>query len=515
MLVEALATSLIPSQQDDWITRQNKAPSEEERQFLEEALEQIERVLRRDEWTNSYQNVWTIAGLDAKQRLMKAEVIPKRYPDFAQYLLDGTLDLIRIKAFDALVDLGALMDHTFFTFFLYCLTTDRSPYVRKQLIQSMARGLAAIAFGEHSRVVKDEPAADDADPLLLIQDSAEEVEARKQMFARRENIDAALKALRKEMEETYAKDDRHFSTAMRKALDHPALGRDEVESLLDLAAMMFEEARSWILTLNLPKAWKVERPVQKLSDRLLVHFKSYYRTKPKGSITPPPAPSPAPEVKKPAPLARTSSIKIHTKAATPRRPSVTLPQITEATPGTLGTNGHSLPAKRARVEKEDSGSPAPKRPKTESQPSSFDGEKPWKKRRMVTLKTGDPSRLAVLLGQQPSASPNGRTALPTKAPKEPSPAGSKDSITAKPARKPLPSGGDGVRRPLPNGSGSAMSPPSSQSTPKVSLNTNVSSASSSKAGSPPTATPVSAKPKIKIIRKPSVPQAQPNPRPES
>lgn len=270
MLVEALATSLIPSQQDDWITRQNKAPSEEERQFLEEALEQIERVLRRDEWTNSYQNVWTIAGLDAKQRLMKAEVIPKRYPDFAQYLLDGTLDLIRIKAFDALVDLGALMDHTFFTFFLYCLTTDRSPYVRKQLIQSMARGLAAIAFGEHSRVVKDEPAADDADPLLLIQDSAEEVEARKQMFARRENIDAALKALRKEMEETYAKDDRHFSTAMRKALDHPALGRDEVESLLDLAAMMFEEARSWILTLNLPKAWKVERPVQKLSDRVCI-----------------------------------------------------------------------------------------------------------------------------------------------------------------------------------------------------------------------------------------------------
>lgn len=267
-LVEALATSLIPSQQDDWATRQMKVPSDEERQFLEEALEQIERVLRRDEWTNSYQNIWTIAGLDAKRRLMKAAVIPKRFPEFAQYLLDGTLDLIRVKAFDSLVDLGALMDPTFFTFFIYCLTTDRSPYVRTRLIQSVARGLAAIAFGEHTKAVKNEPAHDDADPVLLIQDSAQEVEARKEMFARRENINAALKALRREMDETYASDERHYSTAMRKALDHPSLGRDEVESLLDIAAMMFDEAPSWIITLNLPKAWKAERLPHKPGDRV-------------------------------------------------------------------------------------------------------------------------------------------------------------------------------------------------------------------------------------------------------
>lgn len=270
-LVEALATALIPSKQDDWLARQNKAPNEEERRFLDEALEQIERVLRRDEWTNSYQNTWTIAGLDAKQRLMKAEVIPKQYADFAQYLLDGTRDLIRIKAFEALIDLGAMMDPTFFTFFLYSMTTDRSPYVRTKLIQAMGRGLAAIAFGEHARIVKNEPAPDEADPLLLVQDSAQEIEARKEMFARKENLDAALKALRKEMDETYANDERHYSTAMRKALDHPELGRDEVESLLDLAAMMFEEARSWVLTLNLPKGWRVERPAQKLSDRVCVH----------------------------------------------------------------------------------------------------------------------------------------------------------------------------------------------------------------------------------------------------
>ncbi|KAL6859917.1 Transcription initiation factor TFIID subunit 2 [Amphichorda felina] len=269
LLVEAVATSLIPSQKDDWLERQWKVQHEEERQFLDSALEQIERVLRRDEWTNSYQNIWTIAGLDAKQRLMKAEVIPKNFSEFGQYLLDGTADQIRVKCFEALIDLGAMTDHVVFTFLMYVLTTDRSPFVRGKLIQAVARGLAAIAFGEHTKVVKDEPPAD-ADPLLVVQDSEKEVEARKEMFARKENLDAALKALRKEMDETYAADERHYRTAMRKALDHGDLGRADVEGLLDIAAMMFDEAQSWILTLNLPKGWKVNRVTPQIGDRILV-----------------------------------------------------------------------------------------------------------------------------------------------------------------------------------------------------------------------------------------------------
>ncbi|OAQ62616.1 transcription initiation factor TFIID complex [Pochonia chlamydosporia 170] len=511
-LVEALATSLIPSKKDDWLSRQSKALDEDERQFLERAMEQIERVLRRDEWTNSYRNVWTIAGLDAKQRLMKAEVIPKSYGDFAQYLLDGTRDLIRIKAFEALIDLGAMMDPTVFTFFLYALMTDRSPFVRNKLIQAMASGLAAIAFGEHSTIVKNEPATNDADEtLLLVQDSAQEIEARKEMFARKENLDAALKALRKEMDEMYVKDERHYSNAMRKALDHPSLGRTEVENLLDLAAMMFEEAEGWVLTLNLPKAWKVERSAQKLADRLILKFKSHYKTQPKHPISFPAAV----EAPRPAPLPRTSSIKINTgKASASQRPTpapaksevdtivaASVPHINGTSKTDIG--GVSTPAsaapKRPRPENAH-GTPLPKRPRTES--STTNGDKPSKKRRIVTLKTGNSKRLAVILGVPLGSSSGVRTALPTGAPKEPSPGSApKDSITAKP-RKPLPSG-DGVRKPLP---GSAS--PAPQSTPKVTIDTKVATPSVGKARSPPaSATPVSARPKIKIIRKPQPPPA--------
>lgn len=525
-LVEVLATSLIPSKKDDWLSRQSKAPDDEESKFLEEAMEQIERVLRRDEWTNSYQNVWTIAGLDAKQRLMKAEVIPKSYSEFGQYLLDGTRDLIRIKCFEALVDLGALMDPTFFTFLLYALMTDKSPFVRNKLIQAVASGLAAIAFGEHTKVVKNEASLEEAeDALLLVQDSAQEIEARKEMFARKENLDAALKALRKEMDETYSGDERHYSTAMRKALDHVSLGRSEVDNLLDLAAMMFEEAGSWVLTLALPKAWRAERPAQKLADRLLVNFKAYYKTKPKNPLPSAPIPlgppqttplSPLPSIPPPPlppppspPPPRTSSIKINTKASSiPQRPNpVPLRSETDTiyaspAPQTNGTpiKSISIP-KRPRPENEQATTPAPKRPKTES--SSFSGDKISKRRRVVTLKTHNPKRLALILGVPSETSSSFRTALPTGGPKESLPGNVKDSIVAK-ARKPLPTG-DTARKPLPGSSAS----PVPHSTPKVSIDTRIATPAANGAGSvgnpPGSGTPVSARPKIKIIRKPQPP----------
>ncbi|KAG6036636.1 hypothetical protein E4U41_005595 [Claviceps citrina] len=526
-LVEALATSLIPSQPDDWLSRQNKAPDEEERKFLEEALEQIERILRRDEWTNSYQNIWTIAGLDAKQRLMKAEVIPKNYAEFGQYLLDGTRDLIRIKCFGALVDLGAMMDSTFFAFLLYALMTDRSPFVRNRLIQTVASGLAAIAFGEHTKVVKDETVSEGAeDPLVLVQDSAQEIQARKEMFARKENLDAALKALRREMNETYLADERHYSTAMRKALDHAGLGRNEVESLLDLAAMMFEEAGSWVLTLALPKAWRVERPAQKLADRLIVSFKSYYKTKPKEPLTLPPTPTPA-APPRPTPLPRASSIKINTKpSGTLQRPTPLppVPLMKKNAPDTIvatsapQTNGkpattHTAAAaglvapsasipKRPRPENEQA-TPVSKRPKTDAS-NANGGGKSLKRRRVVTLKTHNPKRLAVILGVSPPTPSGVRTALPSGVRREPPPSGGvKDSIVAK-ARKPLPTG-DAVRKPLP---GSASSAP--HSAPRVSSSVDNKSATPSAAAGtagnasrfPSGGTPVSARPKIKIIRKP-------------
>lgn len=578
LLVEALATSMIPSKKDSWYARQAKITSEPEQEFLEKALEQIERVLRRDEWTNSYQNIWTIAGLDAKQRLMKADVIPQNWVEFSQYLLDGTSDGIRIKCFEALIDLGAMMDPAFFTFLLFALTSDRSPYVRDRLIQAVSRGMAAIAFGEYTKAVKDEPLAqDDADGLLLVQDSAQEIEARKEAFARKENLTSALNALRKEMDETFKADARIYDNAMRKALDHLSLGRAEVENLLVLAGMMYEEASNWVLTIKMPKAWKVERDrtISQLDKRvsashdrhvrwnspanhspqLMLTFKSYFKSQPKAAVVDIPAlplptlpAAPVAEPPRPASIPRTQSIKITTKPSTPKISlSSSLPgAVRGATPATIprqpsmpktvsiaDTPSSAAPGKRPR---DDVDSPAPKRPKTES-PWDFDGaDVPRRKQKIITLKTRDPRKLALILNTNVNSSP-ARTSLPvSKAVSSPArdlgghdSGHQKESISVK-HRKPLPGGGDtrkslpgGIdRKPLPGGGGdgkkvsigSSMSPPPARSsgTPKPSAVRHVESSaspappsSSAAAGSPTVSTPVSARPKIKIKVKPKEP----------
>ena len=562
LLVEALGTSLIPSKKEEWYAGQAKQVNEDERQFLDTALEQIERVLRRDEWTNSYQNIWTIAGLDAKQRLMKAGVIEKNLAEFSQYLLDGTADAVRIKCFEALIDLGAMMDSTFFTFLLYALATDRSPYVRHRLIHAFSKGIAAIAFGEHTKVIKKDPVPDDdADPLLLVQDSAQEIEARQEMFARKQSLDSALKALQKEMEETYRPDTRLYSTAMRKALDHSGLGRAEVESLLVLAGMLFEESQDWVVTLNLPKAWKVSRsatPVPKrvsatnfpsprtnMADhplQLLMTFKSSYRTVSKRTLPEPataPLPPPAVVDTPRAPsVVRTGSIKINTKAhhrtslpgdtasATPSLPrqsslsAVSRPSPTPPLPA-------SSSIKRPR---EDSGSPAPKRPKTEDPWEVPVADLPRKRSRIVTLKTKDPRRLAVVLNKSASSPSPARTSLPGGQSRTPlsdtvrKPLPGSDNAIRRPlpaagdssARKPLPSA-DAPRKGLPGGTASSMSPPppprpqASPNPPVARINTSMSPApSSASKASPGVGTPTSsggapARPKIKLIRKPQPP----------
>lgn len=239
--------------------------------------------------------------------------------------------------------------------------------------------------------------------------------------------------------------------------------------------------------------------------QLMVNFKSYYKTKPKEPLV---QPTPT-EPKRPTPLPRAPSIKI--KASGTPRPSISGPsdgQSINATPVSRhpSISVHrsvdtptSSSAKRPRSDKEGSAPPLAKRPKTQSPALTIGPDGQRRKSKIVTLKTSNPKRLAVVLGQTSKQTGSPRTSLPGIPKKESSPEGIKDSIVAKPIRKPLPTGGDAVRKPLPK-AGAAMSPPPAP--PKMTINTNAGPAPG--AGSPAPATPGSAstgRPKIKIIRK--------------
>ncbi|KAL2755803.1 hypothetical protein ACRALDRAFT_1076731 [Sodiomyces alcalophilus JCM 7366] len=397
-LLDALATSLIPEKRpESEVPLEETAKTEEEDRFLAEALEEIERYRRMDEWANSYHNIWTITALDCLQRLMKAKVIPTKPLDFVQYLQDETHDLVRIKAFEALVDLGFMMDDLLFPHLLRTLSTDKSPYVRHQLLKVFSQGLAGLAFGEFSRPKEPEPKPepganaeasfmdvddDDAkDDMLVIEAGDKETKERREEFERKRNLDAALAALKTEMKEQFAHHRHAIQKAVWTAMNQDILGRAEVATLLEFCSLMFDVSDEWTITLPLPRRWKFSRPLQRAPNRLMVTFTPFYRAEP---IRPPEPKvvakvletTPKPELKRLIVNPNKARI-IKPPTAQPRQPSVS-----STTPGPIRPEGDSIVAQ------------APYRPVVLAQPAAplvktEAASKPQKRPRMDKVNGGD------------------------------------------------------------------------------------------------------------------------------
>ncbi len=278
----------------------------EDRRLLELALAEIERYRRMDEWTSSYQNVWTTAALEAKRKLMRTGVIPVDALEFVRYLQDGTSDTVQIKAFEALIDLGLMLRPAILKLLLATMTTHRSPFVRDQLFKLFTTGLAAIAFGEHSGSSggsKDKAAAaaitdgasgthaknggrgrgrgDGGDDIgedsdsdndtggLIIEQGDSVTKKHREEHARRESIEAAVAALRMAVQ-----DNKELLSALWEAVRSPIIGNSEKRNLLDLLEVMFAGELALLLTVRHPTMWTVAR---RAPNSLVLDFKKVLR----------------------------------------------------------------------------------------------------------------------------------------------------------------------------------------------------------------------------------------------
>ncbi len=201
-LLKSLTTSLIPESPDpDSVLIESLRLDDDDdlefKRFIEKAIEEIDKYRRMDEWTMTYQNIWTTTVLDCKMRLMKAHVIPISIIDFVRYLQDENLDLVRVKAFECLVELGMLSKPAILKLLLACMTTDTSPYVRDRLFKVFSQGIAAIALGEHKPAQQAAtPAREEDDDGLIIEQGDAVIEAKKRDAIRQQDITSSLLRLK-------------------------------------------------------------------------------------------------------------------------------------------------------------------------------------------------------------------------------------------------------------------------------------------------------------------------------
>ncbi|KAK3902887.1 hypothetical protein C8A05DRAFT_15117 [Staphylotrichum tortipilum] len=277
-LLEALTTSIVPDKWDgpgDLFSalRLDEDDEAELKHFIEKTIEEIDKYRRMDEWTSTYQNIWTTTALHCKMLLMKARVIRTEPLEFVRYLQDGNYDLIRIMAFECLVELGLL-----------------------------AKGMAAVALGE-TKAAQPEPEAEVDDVGLVIELGEAEIQRRKLNATRNQSIQLALSALQDEL-----KGNTELQVAIWRAVESPVISVKEKLQLLAICSAMFEADDSLLLTFNYPKVWKVARelpaeevvahvPKQNGKKQCIMKFTTHYRTQPRHKlvmdVAPPPPPPPA------------------------------------------------------------------------------------------------------------------------------------------------------------------------------------------------------------------------------
>lgn len=255
-LMKALADSVIPVKQEQEGLAFAYAEDEDEDElakFRRDALEEIERYRRMDEWILSYQNIYTRTALDCKKALMKAKIIPQNPAELFAYTHDGTMDLVRLEAFEGMTELGCLSNDNLLRYFLTVMSTDTSPFVRRKLYEIFFIWLGAVALGEYSKATESPIPEQDMDGDTLIVEDIVSQEAKKALIARTTSIEGALKALREEL-----KDNEVLKQAIWDAVKSPFITAPEQVDFLDVCFILYDPVESMKIVMKYPRYYKAK-----------------------------------------------------------------------------------------------------------------------------------------------------------------------------------------------------------------------------------------------------------------
>lgn len=308
-----------------------------EEQLEKDTIAEFDRYRRMDEWSSSFQNLYSRAALQCQMQLMQAKIQSVDIMRFVPYTRAGTYDLLRLQAFECLVDLDISQNPDLLRWLIYTMTSDSSAYVRHHSQRIFGRALAQIAFGRPQETENTQ-----AGGLIIEQESSTEI--RQADLARRQTVSGALDALKKEIGK-----DPSIKEYMWAACNSPVLGILEMAELIDICRVLFDPVTSKVARLPLPRYWKVQNMGRGQlrfykSSRLrtgLVPLKDSKRKREENGM-PPPAPRITFKQAKNAPSPSTPSSTGLPKIHIPKpvsTPSAGTPTPAATTPSTPASGG--------------------------------------------------------------------------------------------------------------------------------------------------------------------------------
>ncbi|KAF2836463.1 hypothetical protein M501DRAFT_240771 [Patellaria atrata CBS 101060] len=271
-----------------------------EADFQRKAVEEIERYRRIDEWTSSYQNIYTVTTLDCLKKLTLENVIPRRVEDFMQYTQPGNAPNVRIKAWSSLAEVGAMRHPPLRQYLLYSLESEMSPYMRNEFYRVFGLALGYIALQGNRSRQKTGPL--DNGGLVIDQEAAD---TRAEEIRRSESIEGALESLKNELQT-----DEGLKDSLKGVLRSDFISLKEFGNFLDICAMLYEPVNSLRVVLKYPRYFKVEH-----EGKGLLHFvPTKIRTTPLPKAKPPTLPQPK------IVFQRKPTLPVPSTSPTPQRP---------------------------------------------------------------------------------------------------------------------------------------------------------------------------------------------------
>ncbi|KAJ9319411.1 hypothetical protein DTO271D3_180 [Paecilomyces variotii] len=238
-----------------------------EEQIEKDSIAEIDRYRRMDEWSSSFQNIYSRTALKCQLKFMQAKLIELDVMQFLQYTRAGTYDRLRLDAFECLLDLDVFRSPELLRWLIYTMSADPSPWLRWQLHHLFGRALAPVAFGEGQQ---NDTHPQQGDGLIIEQESSTEV--RQADLARRQTITGAIDALKQEISANIT-----LKESLWAACNSPVISVLEMSEFLDLCKVLYDPVYSKMVSLKFPRYWGV----QHLGKGQLRFYKTAkYRTRP-------------------------------------------------------------------------------------------------------------------------------------------------------------------------------------------------------------------------------------------
>ncbi|VEU23730.1 DEKNAAC105032 [Brettanomyces naardenensis] len=261
-------------------------------QFSREAMMEMNRTVKMDEWSPSYHDCIETTVFREKIRLARCGLISLTFQELVRASSFASKTEIRLLAFEGLLLLGGLKNSSILELFFTALKIDPSAYIRYQLVRLFSRAVGVAALDgtpsnldddeffdvveTHDGRVDDGRAGDGTigNTMVIVEEnsSSDVMRSRRDEISRK-TVRGAIEILRRD----YGIG-RGLREQLWNAMHSCMLSTAARREILDVSAILYPAINSFVLTVDLPKDKKVVARIEKkdigsVTGKLIVGLK--------------------------------------------------------------------------------------------------------------------------------------------------------------------------------------------------------------------------------------------------